>query len=193
MNKNIAPTDRKDSILRAAASLCAKHGIAETNLRQIAQGAGVSNGTLHYHFPSKDELIETLILRAVEPLGRAAAEIAEADGDPFAQLQQIVELSFGLFDDDWDLYFVALQLGDRVHVQLSSKFPTATSAMQRVIERGQRMGLVREEDPLLLAIQCHGVMMRVARAQAFGEIEPPLRRFVEMVGESMRRMIEVRN
>ncbi|PQO44165.1 TetR/AcrR family transcriptional regulator [Blastopirellula marina] len=191
MTQKPGQKDRKDAILRVAAALCAKHGIAETNLRQIASGAGVSNGTLHYHFPSKDELIETMILQAVEPLGKAAAEIAAAKEAPLAQLRQIVELSFGLFDDDWDLYYVALQLGDRVHVRLADRFPSTTKSMKRVIERGQTLGVFRDGDPLLLAVECHGVMMRVARAPSFGELELPLRQYVDAVSDTMRRILEV--
>lgn len=192
MSSSRAPkVSRFDTIIAAAATLCAQKGIAETSLREIATEAKVSNGTLHYYFPSKDELIEKLILSAVEPLGRRAAEIAQSEEDPFDQLRQIVDLSFGLFDDDWDLYYVALQLGDRVHVRLAERFPTATNAMQQVIERGQQLGVMRDDDPLLLAIECHGVMMRVARALTFGELTPPLRRFVEPVSETYRRILQI--
>ena len=182
---------RSGRILVAAAKLCAQQGIAETNLRQIAREASVSNGTVHYYFPSKDELIETMIVRAVEPMGKQAAEIASREGDPFSQIAAIIELSFGLFDNDWDLYYVALLLGDHVRVRLTDEFPTATGALKTIIENGQRQGLVRSGDAHLLAIQCHGIIMRVARARAFGELSPPLLRFAESVAESCRLMLAV--
>ena len=183
-------TNRKDAILRAAAALCAQHGIAETNLRQIARGAGISSGTLHYHFPSKEELIESMILRAVEPMGNQAAQIARGAGGAFEQLQGIVDLCFRLFDEDWDFYCVALLLGDSVQKRVGGRFPTTTAAIEQVIENGQRLGEVRDGDCRLLAIQCHGLIMRVARARVFGELEPPLRQFAGPVSDSMRRILD---
>lgn len=181
---------RKDAILRAAAALCAQHGIAETNLRQIARGAGISSGTLHYHFPSKEELIESMILRAVEPMGNQAAQIARSAANPFEQLERIVDLCFRLFDEDWDFYCVALLLGDSVQKRVGGRFPTTTAAFKEVIENGQRLGVMRDGDCVLLAIQCHGLIMRVARARVFGELDPPLRQFVGPVSESMRRILD---
>ncbi|TWU62594.1 transcriptional regulator BetI [Crateriforma conspicua] len=169
--------------------MCAQQGIAETNLRQIAREANVSNGTLHYYFPSKDKLIETMIIRAVERMGQPAAEIASRASEPFAQIAEIIDLSFGLFDDDWELYSVALLLGDRIRVRLAQEFPTATGALKTIIEGGQRQGVIRDGDAVLLAIQCHGIIMRVARARAFGEVSPPLRQFADMVAESCRLIL----
>lgn len=182
-------TNRREGILRAAAELFARQGIAETNLRQIARRAGMSNGTLHYHFPSKDELVETLILGAVEPMGRDAWKIAGKDEHPRRQLERIVELSFDLFDTDWDRYYVALLLGDNIRARLKSEFPTATGAIEEIVRRGQRTGSVRDGDPLMLAILCHGIMLRVPRARAFGELAPPVSQYVEAVVDACWRVL----
>ena len=44
-------------ILQTASGLMMEQGINNTSLNDIAREAGISKGTLHYYYPSKDELI----------------------------------------------------------------------------------------------------------------------------------------
>jgi len=181
-------TSRRDVILRAAAQLFARRGIAETNLRQIARKARISNGTLHYHFPSKDKLVETLILTAVAPLGRQAWQIAHTDEHVRRQLDGLVRLAFELFDFDWNTYYVALLLGDHLRTALPPQFPTATEPIAEIVRRGQGASLVRDRKPLMLAILCHGIILRVPRARTFNEIEAPISQYVDQVVDACWRV-----
>lgn len=184
-------TDRREAILQAAAELLARAGIAETNLRQIARRAGMSNGTLHYYFPSKDELIDALILKAVTPLHRRGWEIVQADGHPRDRIAELVGSSFQLFDTNWDIYYVALLLGDQLRARQPEGFPSATGSLAELIRRGQQAGLIRAGDPLLLAILCHGMILRVQRGRAFGELEPPLSQYADQVVDACWRLLAV--
>lgn len=66
--RELAPRDR---ILRAVLDLIAEHGIGGLSHRQIAAEAGVSLGTLSYHFPDRVGLLrESLRLFASEEVTR---------------------------------------------------------------------------------------------------------------------------
>ncbi len=182
-------TDRRDAILQAAAELIAEQGITETNVRQIALRAGISNGTLHYYFPSKDELIDELILKAVAPLQHRTWEIVQGDGLPRELLTELVGQTFALFDASWNLYHVALLLGDHLRARKPAEFPSATGALEELVRRGQQAGLVRHGDPLMLAILCHGMILRVQRARTFGELAPPLSQYADHVVEACWRVL----
>ena len=56
--------DRKSELVKIAYRLIAQNGLEGFRIRQVAAEAGIDNGTLHYHFPSK----EALILRVVDYL-----------------------------------------------------------------------------------------------------------------------------
>ena len=47
----------KEHILNIAINLITKNGIKNTSLSDIAKSAGISKGTLYYHYSSKDDLI----------------------------------------------------------------------------------------------------------------------------------------
>ncbi len=55
--------DTKQKILDTAEQLIATNGFAATSLRQIISGAGVNLAAVHYHFGSKQNLLDQLILR----------------------------------------------------------------------------------------------------------------------------------
>jgi len=53
-----APT--RDKVLAAAAGLFLAQGFAKASMEQVRQAAGVSNGSLYHHFPTKAELADAL-------------------------------------------------------------------------------------------------------------------------------------
>lgn len=58
-----AKTRRREEILAAALDLFAAHGVQQTSMDLIRRSVGISNGSLFYHFPTKDELIAALYIQ----------------------------------------------------------------------------------------------------------------------------------
>ncbi|MGX7013265.1 TetR/AcrR family transcriptional regulator [Vagococcus silagei] len=57
------PGERKNQILDVAESLFRTEGYNKTTTSKIAKEAGVANGTLFYHFESKEKLADALVAR----------------------------------------------------------------------------------------------------------------------------------
>ena len=85
MTKNRSMTARKprtdalrnrERILEVAKGAFTRQG-ANASLEEIAKQAGVGTGTLYRHFPTRDELIESVYRNEVEKLAAAAARFAE--------------------------------------------------------------------------------------------------------------------
>jgi len=47
----------RDKILKAARNIVAKQGIQDATLQAIADGAGISKGSLYYYYRSKDDIL----------------------------------------------------------------------------------------------------------------------------------------
>ena len=71
--------DRKTELVEIAYRLIAQNGLEGFRIRQVAAEAGIDNGTLHYHFPSKDALILGVVHYLMEDLknNRAVSKGAE--------------------------------------------------------------------------------------------------------------------
>jgi AcrR family transcriptional regulator len=87
--------DTKQRILDTAVRLIGAQGYAATSLRQIIAEAGVNLAAVHYHFGSKQELVDEMVLRRARPVNEARLAAldrleAEAAGKPLA-VEKILE------------------------------------------------------------------------------------------------------
>ncbi|MBV8587137.1 MAG: TetR/AcrR family transcriptional regulator [Verrucomicrobia bacterium] len=65
--------DRKSELVEIAYRLIAQNGLEGFRIRQVAAEAGIDNGTLHYHFPSKEALILGVVDYLMEDLTNSRA------------------------------------------------------------------------------------------------------------------------
>jgi AcrR family transcriptional regulator len=70
--------DLKSQILDTAEEFFAEKGYAATSIRRIADRAGVNPALVHYYFGNKHKLLQTVIERTLEPLGKAIASLKDA-------------------------------------------------------------------------------------------------------------------
>lgn len=82
--RDIPREDRVNAILDVATRLFVERGFGETTVADVARQAGVRNGTVHWYFPSKDDLLAAVMLRAVR--GEYDRAIAMTDVSPRDQL-----------------------------------------------------------------------------------------------------------
>jgi AcrR family transcriptional regulator len=73
----MSPDERREHLVDATLNLLRVHGRAITT-RQLAEEAGVAEGTIFRVFDSKEELVEAAIRRAFEP-GDVVSRIEEID------------------------------------------------------------------------------------------------------------------
>lgn len=81
----------RERILAAAEALFAEHGFAGTSLRRVTGAAGVNLAAVHYHFGSKDGLVEAVLRRRLDPLNEqrlSHLEALESRGEP--ELEEVL-------------------------------------------------------------------------------------------------------
>lgn len=70
------PTDTKQRILDAARELFAQKGVQKTSLQEIAGHLGITKPALYYHFPSREELVRSIMQPLID------------DGEAFIHAQE---------------------------------------------------------------------------------------------------------
>jgi AcrR family transcriptional regulator len=134
----LAPDDRRAAIIAATLPLLREHGAAVTT-RQIADAAGVAEGTIFGVFPDKPTLLVATMLDAFDP---ERARRALRDVDPAADLRTrliaAVEVLVRRFADNASLFAVvrALPAGSAgtVLAQLGEGRKELLDAFVKVIE-----------------------------------------------------------
>jgi len=88
----LSPDERRASILDATVPLVMEFG-ADVTTRQIAQAAGVAEGTIFRVFPDKQALIDAAVERFLDPTPTVAAIEAIDPSLPLAdKIERIVEI-----------------------------------------------------------------------------------------------------
>ncbi len=85
----------RERILDTAEALFAEQGFDGTSLRQITREAGVNLAAIHYHFGSKDALIDAVFARLVGPINAARLamldEVEREAGEGAPELERVLE------------------------------------------------------------------------------------------------------
>jgi AcrR family transcriptional regulator len=139
----------------------AEEGLEKTTMRNVAQRAGVSTGTLAYYFRDKEELVDAALLDAAGQFMERFRGEQRPSGP--AALDQLVERF--LSPDNTDAAFVLQMIEVGLHnSQLRGTHQEMVEAGRELIERsievGIEMGRYRPDiDTRLAAALLHGVLI----------------------------------
>lgn len=78
-------------IVQAAIRVLARQGYARTSLMDIAKEAGMSKGAVHYHYPTKDALIQEVLETACTAVQERTLEAWPSGNDAFVGLRKSLE------------------------------------------------------------------------------------------------------
>jgi AcrR family transcriptional regulator len=134
--------DTKERILDTAERLFSEQGYAATSLRGIIAAAGVNLAAVHYHFHSKEALLEAVILRRSVPANRERLALLdrfekEAGENP-PPLEKVIEAfvapTLHMSRDSQSGGIVFMKLLGRLHAEGVLR-PRITSQFGDVLER----------------------------------------------------------
>jgi AcrR family transcriptional regulator len=98
----------KDRLLQAAVGLFAKKGYSATGLREIVREAGVSVAMVHYHFGSKQALLEAILERFFQSVYSIAEESLAGEDPPELKMRRYLRAIVGVFRKNPDLVRIAI-------------------------------------------------------------------------------------
>lgn len=175
------PTEiRRRLIVEAARLLIADRGLFAASMRDIAQRADVSLGTVSYHFTSIAELLSEVLHAEMDDFYRPITSRARAEPDGRLALETIID---GFFADGpravehWRLWldFWTLSAHEQFYADWQSQVYVQWRAdVIQTMERGRAGGTLSFEDTDVAAMEFMAVFDGWA-AQAFlprGEIGP---------------------
>jgi AcrR family transcriptional regulator len=85
-------TDRYVAILHASEKLFASKGFNTVTLEEIATIAGVSKGLVNYHFNSKVDLLEQLLVDGLQTISKKIEIIKNSDHPARIKLHEIIRI-----------------------------------------------------------------------------------------------------
>ncbi|MEJ8283095.1 TetR/AcrR family transcriptional regulator [Curtobacterium citreum] len=171
------PAVRRAMIVEAARAVIVRNGVGATGLRDIAAEAGVSVGTVTYHFGSVAEILNEVVVLETERFYGAIVIAVDAEPDPVQALRMLVAPLFGDTEQVrqhwriWSDYWTAVVRRPEVAAEYAERIRVWEACLVRVIRRGADAGVFRGGaepiDPdtvaLKLAAYSDGVATQIAQ------------------------------
>jgi AcrR family transcriptional regulator len=105
------PEERRSQILDAALHVFADVGFAAATLREVADAAGVSKGTVFHYFETKEALLTAVVRdRVVARLDSTRELVRTHDGSSTALVRSMVRHIWSQLVDDLDIVCLSFQV-----------------------------------------------------------------------------------
>ncbi len=164
--------ERKQQLLDAAAELFADRGYAATRIADICQSAGVAKGLFYWYFPTKSALFTELVRTMRLRLRRTQAQAMDPDADAVTRIAQGAAVSVQFMAAN-AAYFALLDV-ERADPAVAGALSEGASVyledVRRLVEEGQRTGLIPDTRSDLLAIGVLGTVSSFSNSYRNGRL-----------------------
>ena len=150
---------RKPQILEAAARLFASRGYEGTSVRDIADAAGMLNGSLYSHYDSKESIFHEVIRRALVDATTELAEILASEPRAAERLR----LAFRAYLRQSSNLGASIgrqwrSLTGQRRASVRRQREAYASLWQRIFEEGIASGELRAANPWLARVMAQGTV-----------------------------------
>jgi AcrR family transcriptional regulator len=156
---------RRDELIDFAARQFASKGYHPTSVTDIVDGLGVGKGVFYWYFASKEELFRQILVDAQRDLRRLQRQAIADEPDPVRRIDAGIRASVSWLDANRHL-FVLLEFArteEPFAPLIRQGEEQAVADALPHVKAGIAAGMIRREDPLVLAHAILGVTDRLAR------------------------------
>jgi TetR/AcrR family fatty acid metabolism transcriptional regulator len=151
-------------IIAAATKVFARKGFYKAKVSDIAQEAGVADGTIYIYFNHKDDILISLFEEKMQEVLDNMEKQINSETDPFAKIEKFAFLHLRLIQDNKDMaeiIQVELRQSDKFMKDYhNEKFTQYLDLIGTIIQEGKQKGLFRED-----------VMPGIAKRAFFGALD----------------------
>lgn len=153
--------------LDAAEEIFGRKGFHDTTLKEVAELAEFSVGSVYSFFESKDDLFRQIFVRrGAEFMAGLHEVLDDASGDPLTQLHALVDFQVGFFRSRPHFGRVFLRHSSALRIfaereideLVLERFGEAMRMQAALFRRGQDAGVFRAGDPDVLSRLLLGIM-----------------------------------
>lgn len=161
----------RDSILSEAVEILRTHGITGFRLKDLAANMGVTIPTLYRYFEDREDIVTSAYVRALQLQADEVEELLADDNPAFASIVDIYDFFAVIFNftvegDMREHRLVRLRAmaatahDEHLRSQVAESFAKMDAAVIKVIERGQREGVIDPTaDPSSLSLLLRSIAL----------------------------------
>jgi AcrR family transcriptional regulator len=141
---------RRETILDAARQVFLRDGFAAAHMTDVAKRAKIAVGTLYLYFDSMDAIARAI---AAEAFKRGGAVILPALDRPLtrASIAKLIRDAFDAIFEDKSFGLIDVPISDVAPTYAPQAYDALTAAVAQAFERQMDEGIMRRDDPAMLA------------------------------------------
>jgi len=180
MERMSSLSETADDILACARTLIVAAGYNGFSYADVADVVGIRKPSIHHHFPTKADLVRTLISKYREEAVAGFAHLERQTSDPLELLRSYTGYWAACIRDASAPFCVCALLASELPVlppevafEVRAHFRSVSAWLTSVLERGQRAGKLAFKGPARIEAETfmatvHGAMLS---ARAYGDPE----------------------
>jgi AcrR family transcriptional regulator len=149
--RELAAQATRDSILRAATKVFAKHGYAGGRVEQISRAAKSYDRMIYYYFGSKEGLFVAVLEEMYRRFNEAESRVELRPDEPVDALRAVIRFMWGYYRSNPE--FITLLNTENLHrgqhiaksLRAREYSSPAIDVLRRVLESGAAQGLFRPD------------------------------------------------
>jgi TetR/AcrR family transcriptional repressor of nem operon len=193
MSMELELSPRATEIIACARTLLGAGGYNGFSYADISESVQISKASIHHHFPSKAELVQTVVKRYRGEAQKGLAAIQSNISGPLVQLQAYTGYWEACIRDGSSSFCICAMLAaelpaipEAVADEVRGHFCDLAAWLASVLERGAAKGVFQlraapEPEAMALMATVHGAMLS---ARALGDPDV----FATIVGASVERL-----
>jgi AcrR family transcriptional regulator len=160
----------RDKVERAALELFAAKGVDGVSIAEIATAAGVAQGALYRHYPSKDELAWALFSTAYRRTGAELDAIRAREPSFRPRIAVMIEHFCSLYDEDPALFRFMLIAQHDLLPRIGPEERTPVEAIADSVSDAIRAGELRPVEPQEATAVILGIVLQTAVFHIYGRL-----------------------
>jgi AcrR family transcriptional regulator len=133
---------REEVIVETAHTMLAQHGYEAMSMDEVAAQVGISKATLYQHFPSKEELAISVIVRLISFSLNDLREIYQSQAPALERLERCLRTGLERRTQFWTAHLTLPTNVVERHPRYCQKMDEMTTMLEDLIERAKQDGSV---------------------------------------------------
>ncbi len=186
--------DTKGEILKAALNIFSQNNYHTTSMMMIAEEAGVSKGTLYWHFNSKEELFRELLLNGLDMFSSNFEKVAVEDISADEKIYKIIKFGVEVLVENAKTANILRNnvelISSEFQEKVEEKHNQSIDIFKKILEQGIKEETIKDCNPRNTAVMMLAVLFTSHAdwlLEEFADIEKQIEFTYDFVMNGIRR------
>ncbi|MFW6005372.1 MAG: TetR/AcrR family transcriptional regulator [Desulfonatronovibrionaceae bacterium] len=161
----------KNQILKSASELFAEKGFKESSIAELSRLSGAAEGTIFYHFKSKEDILINLLQKVKEDILERVAKHHWQGETGLERALEVINFYFELSEDMKDEFLLLFRnypyhlasVNTRCRHYIEAIYNCFVDLLAKAVEKGQSDGSVRDIHPVKAGLIVFSMASGMAR------------------------------